>query len=342
MPRIRFIHPTDATKALNASLQWVAKSDADVSQLFRVEQVADPVAAPASTQAPVPTPAPTPAPTHTPAPSTAPKTNVVTLGHIVTTETANYPNAAVDLQRVINNTWNAQGLTGEQSVGIQAGSVGVDVRFKWRWAADAREVIAYPEVAYGRSASFEPIAGSLLPRRLSEVNKLVASAQKVEGGGTDGLSHLVYDLWTSNDPKVLSQTTRTAEIMEPVIAWNGYGIPNHPPAAAAGRTGGNGRNPNGYKGRFTIAGVLMDLYYFPPNSPFTGLKWKFIVLVPVVLPGYGAHSIDWAARLKWLVANGYLNGADYLNTVELGVEPVGNGKATAGDVTVRGYQLSIA
>ena len=60
MPRIRFIHPTDATKALNASLQWVAKSDTDVSQLFGVEQVADPVAAPAPTPAPVPAPTPEP------------------------------------------------------------------------------------------------------------------------------------------------------------------------------------------------------------------------------------------------------------------------------------------
>lgn len=338
MARLRIVHPVDPTKALNSALQWVAKSDTDVSQLFRAEQVADPVAAPAPTPAPVPTPSP--------AHSTAPKTNVVTLGPVVTTETASYPSAVVGLMRAINNTWNAQGMTGAQAVGIQAGSVGVDARFKWAWPADPntakpREVISFPEVAYGRSASFAPIAGSLLPRRVNEVTKLVTSAQKVEGIG-DGLSHLAYDLWTSNDPNVLSPTSRTAEIMEPVVAWDGYGIPNFPAGAAAGRSGGNGRNPNGYKGRYVIAGVTMDVYYFPAGSPFTGLKWKFIVLIPVALPGYGSHSIDWAARLKWLVANGYLNGADYLNTVELGVEPVTNGEATSGDVTVRGYQLSIA
>lgn len=344
MPRIRIIHPT-TQKALNASLQWVTVSDADVSQLFRFEQVADPVAAPAPAPVPAPAPAPVPAPVPapSPAPNVAPKTNVVPLGQMITTLTDPQPTQALGIYRVANNAWNAEGVSGQQSVGMQQGSVGVDFRAKWVFpGVPGKEVLSFPEVMTGRTASFPPLAGAPLPKRLSDLKTLVTSAQKIEGSAS-GLGHVVYDLWTTKDPNSMSVGNRGAEIMEAVHPIGGYGVPNWPVETTVGRAGqlATGRNPAGYKGRHTIGGQQFDVYFAAPDAT-NKLKWRFLVFVPVVFPGYGAHRIDWMPRLKFAMDKGFLLPTEYLANVELGVEPVSEGKPTSGDITVRGFQVSVS
>ena len=244
----------------------------------------------------------------------------------------------------MNNVWGTNGLPGgwSQQTGISSlqGDGSVACRFKWNYprTAPGKEVLAYPECTYGRSASFGPDAGAQLPRLASQVNSLVTSYSNIAGWAA-GQGQITYDLWTSNSPNGLSKANRRAEIMMPVHPVGGYGVPNYPNAAAAGRTGtATGRNPNGYQGRQNLGGAAYDVYWFPAYSQYTGLAWQFIVFEPVNFPGINGHTMDWKPLLSYAQGRGWINGSDYLNSVEIGYEPVGAG--ASGDLTVSGFKVS--
>lgn len=251
--------------------------------------------------------------------------------------------------RVVNNTWGVrtQPSGWNQQVGISSlqGDNSVDFRLKWSfpsYCGGSCEVISYPEVVYGRSASFSADAGAKLPRLVSDVSGLTTRYTNASVS-TSGLGHLAYDLWTSNSPNALGRANRLAEIMLPEIPFAGYGVPNYPDAAGAGRAGQQaaGRNPNGYQGRETIGGTAYDVYFFPANSPYTGLAWKFIVFEPVVFGGTGGATRNWKPIIDFMVGKGWVSSSDYLNSVELGVEPVSTPGGTFGDVTVRGFKIDV-
>ncbi len=345
-------NPRDPSLCMTASLGSVywqkCDANADNQRLpytIQTGPTKPPVVLPVDPPASTPTPAtgPVDQPKTDPEPSGTPSSSTVPLGPITRTKTDSYWSKNVGDTTALNNVWGAGGLTGEQAVGIQAASNGgVDCRIKWAWPAIGREVISYPECTYGRSASVGPVGGAKLPRPAAALSQLTTSVQRIDGGGT-GFGHVVYDLWTSDNPANLGAASRRAEIMLPVIPFGCYGIPNYPAAAAAGRdcAAGGGRNPSGFKGRENIGGNTYDVYYFPANSPATKLRWQFIVFVPLRLAGAGAHTIDWMPLVRYMRGKGWITDGDYMSSVELGVEPVGNGRASAGDVTIRGMKVQV-
>lgn len=281
--------------------------------------------------------------------SVASSTATVNLTSSVGQASDSYDSIGAGPYRVVNNTWGVrtQPSGWNQQVGISSlqGDNSVDFRLKWSfpsYCGGSCEVISYPEVVYGRSASFSPDAGAQLPRLVSDVSGLTTRYTGASAN-TSGLGHLAYDLWTSNSPNALGRANRLAEIMLPEIPFAGYGVPNYPDAAGAGRAGqqASGRNPNGYQGRETIGGNAYDVYFFPANSPYTGLAWKFIVFEPVVFGGTGGATREWKPLLDFMVGKGWVNRSDYLNSVELGVEPVSTSGGTVGDVTVRGFKVDV-
>jgi len=330
----------------NGSGLGVAKDNpADARQWFVAEPAAvghqPPWVAPA-----VQPPVPVPAPVVPPAPATVPLTPAsVPLGPIAVTNTGSYfLSHPVDQLRAINNNWGAKAITGKQAVGLVPGVGGADLRMMWDYPSANREVLAYPEVTLGRTASAPPVAGSALPKRVSDLQSLTTRYTSVEGDAS-GQGHLSYDLWVSSTPDNMAGGSRQVEIMLPELAFGGYGVPAPWEPAGMGRSPlnlGAGRNPSGHKGRFTIGGEAYDVYQWPGGDPATGLAWSFVVFAPVVYGGRTGKARDWMPLLAFLVGKGWVRAEHYLNAVEFGIEPISNGKPTKGDITVRGVRFDAA
>ncbi len=294
----------------------------------------------------------------------------ITMGQVLTTKTAAYPNAIVGDYRAVNNVWGGQYGTGwSQSVGIKGLQLDgtVAFRLKGSWPNSTNEdVISFPQVAYGRSASFAPTGGQL-PKLLSSITSLKTKITSIQGS-CSGLGHLSYDNWLGVNANALATADRRVEIMMPVMSCDGYGVPTPWEAAGAGRTadnlGSTGRNPKIYVGRVTLGGRAWDVYHGIPNarvknadgtwsntrpSWYTGgaeptdswtLPWHFVVFQAVTKLGTGSHEIEWKPFNDYIVAQGWANNSMYANDVELGYEPVPN-PSSVFDVTVSGFKVTV-
>lgn len=291
---------------------------------------------------------------------------------------------------LFNNNWTANQSGGNnglnnspgwsQSVGIESvqPNISINARIKWSYPqryfnpsnGEALEVLNYPGIAYGRgattSASF-PQNGAKLPKQISQITSLKTGYASL-AGPMSGLGHVTYDLWASDTPNsTFPEGTfgqpgyiqhRLAEIMLPRRVVGGYGIPNSPAGAAAGRNCSGvgtsattcwGRNPNIYIERATIGGAQYDVYRAPPNSQYTGLGWNFIVFQPLTLPGTGPDTIEWKPFLDYINGKGWISNfnSQYLNAVEFGVEAINPNTydlatgGSTGDIQVMGFWTEV-
>lgn len=251
---------------------------------------------------------------------------------------------------VLNNAWGTEGLAPgwSQQVGISGIKADGSVDFKLRWnfptTCCGKEILSFPEIVYGIPTSDVPTApGARLPRRIGELQGLVTRYSGITGE-VRGSGHLAFDLWTTRAAGgAMTADNRDSEIIIPVLPIAGYGVPNYPPEAAAGREGQvqQGRNPHGYLKRITIAGGLYDLYRFPAGSTYNERKWQFIVFVPLQFAGRQGQALDWMPFLNYLTAQGWIARDDYLANVEMGVETEWYQGIAAGDLTVHDFRVDV-
>lgn len=262
---------------------------------------------------------------------------------------------------VVNNTWGTGKLPPgwSQQVGLSElqpdGSV--SCRFAWDFpeTVPGQDVFAYPECIYGMSIPGMGRAPAAdLPKTLGALKGLRTSVRGINGAA-QGMGHISYDLWlTTSDTEMIK--SRLTEIMLPVHVIGGYGIPDWPAQAKAGREaqivkGKSGRNPKGYQGRETLGGKVYDVYYDPPTQLKTrpdgstvllnsqGQAWTFIVFEPLDFPGTAAHTLDWMPLFEFLLGKGWIDRKAFLPGVELGYEPFGAG--AQGELTVVGFKVEV-
>jgi hypothetical protein len=295
----------------------------------------------------------------------------ITMGPVVTAKTSNYPNTVIGQYRVINNVWGGQMGTGwSQQVGIKGlqsdGTVAFRLKGTWPNSTN-KDVVAFPQVAFGLSASF-PSTGGGLPKAISEIVSVKTQITSI-AGSCSGLGHVSYDNWLGVSTANLATANRRVEIMMPVINCAGYGFPAPWEPAGAGRTSanqGSGRNPSIRVERATIGGRQYDVYHGLPNarvctttngvttctnnkpSWYTGpaptaawtLPWHFVVFVPMEKYGFGAHTIEWKPIYDYIVAKGWADPSWLAVDVELGYEPVPN-PSSVFDYTVSGFKVTV-
>ncbi len=255
---------------------------------------------------------------------------------------------------VINNTWAAKSFAGRhdwlQQVGVLPAAADGAVSFRVKWSYPSLpglEVLAYPEIQYGRSTSTYPRPGARLPMSVGAINRLETSYSGVRASGISGQGHLSYDLWTSTTPADLVTNARAgifhrrAEIMMPTYPFGGYGVPASG-TAAQGRGCGTTETCSGrggsYVERRAFGGAEYDVFYTPATTdPNRFPNWQFIVFEPVKFSKTAGHRVDWKPIFDYMRTKGWVTNADYLNSIEMGVEPVATGGATTGDVTVAGF-----
>ncbi len=241
--------------------------------------------------------------------------------------------------RAVNNVFGTNGLPAgwSQQVGLSApdaqGRVAARLSWNFPQTLPGKEVLAFPEVTFGRTAGFAPAGGASLPRQLSSLTRLTTRHGPI-GGEAKGEGQLAYDLWFTSSPTSMAIAQRRLEVMLPVLPVGGYGIPNSGPAAE-GREGqgGTGRNPTGYVERATLGGAIYDVFYWPPGT--NGIAWGFVVLEPLEFPGEAGGVTEWRPLFDYMLAKGFVEGADHLADVELGMQVV----LGSGDLTVHGFAV---
>lgn len=288
----------------------------------------------------------------------------ITMGPVLTAKTSAYPNTVVGQYRSINNVWGGQYGTGwSQSVGIKGlqsdGTVAVRLKGSWPNSTN-KDVVSFPEVSYGISASF-PSTGGGLPKAVSDIVSVKTQITSIVGS-CSGLGHISYDNWLGVSTANLVTASRRVEIMLPVINCDGYGFPAPWEPAGAGRTTanqGSGRNPGIRVERATIGGRQYDVYHGIPNSRVgttnnrpswytTGpdptnawtLPWHFVVFVPMQKLGFGAHTVEWKPIYDYIVSKGWADPSWYATDVELGYEPVPN-PSSVFDYTISGFKVTV-
>jgi hypothetical protein len=277
-------------------------------------------------------------------PSGATARPTLTWGPTANAPVNSYSQQASGLYTAVNNTWGVKNLPRgwTQRTGISAlqpdGSVAFAANWNFPMHCGSCEVLSYPEIVYGRAAGIEPVEGAKLPKAVKDVRSLVSQYSRIDGNAI-GKGHVTYDLWTARSADSMAPPQRLAEIMLPVESFGGYGVPNSPPAAAAGRSGqlAAGRNPKGYIERKDIGGVTYDIYY---NAPGALMQWAFIVFQPVTPLGRNGHITNWMPLLDYMQDKNWVSPDDYLANVEFGVEAVTTPGGASGDLTISGFKVT--
>ena len=225
---------------------------------------------------------------------------------------------------VENNQWGKGGVTGSYSQCVGIGPVAADgsvpARWTWTWPSGPNEIKAYPGVVFGQKPGYASTSNSNLPRRLDQLSH-ATSSWSTRGTHT-GTGQLTFDLWLTSDPfryPRFLDTPITHEIMIAVEPYDGYGL---------------NRNPAWFVEEIVINGVRYRTYkadnFGPPER-----KWRFLVfqmLTPMV-----SGSLDLRPLFDYLKARGFIQGNEYLSSIEFGSEIVEG----SGDVTVDSFKATV-
>ena len=225
---------------------------------------------------------------------------------------------------VENNQWGKGGATGSYSQCVGIGPVAADgsvsARWTWTWPSGPGEIKAYPEIVFGQKPGYPPTPNTNLPRRLDQISQATSSWST--RSTYTGTGQLTFDLWLTSDPLRYPRfldTPITHEIMIAVEPYGGYGL---------------NRNPGWFVEEIVINGVRYRTYkadnFGPPER-----RWRFLVfqmLTPMV-----SGSLDLRPLFDYLKARGFIQGNEYLSSIEFGSELVEG----SGDVTVDSFKATV-
>jgi hypothetical protein len=263
-----------------------------------------------NTASPAAAPTPTNTPTTSPTtPSAAPATGAAApnLSNF-TTVSGEFEELRVGEYRVINNTWGRREISRGWSQSVGAGPLNgdssVSARLNWTWPSGSNEVKAFPEIAFGQTPTYA--SSTTTPNLPKQVNAIRSATYTWNStSSVSGTGQLTSDIWLTSSGQP-GNGNRTHEIMIPAVPYGGYGV---------------NRNPNWYVGEVTVDGRDYTLH----KADNFGAGWRFIVFQPKVYP-VNAGTINFKAFLDVLKAKNLISGAEYLASIEFGVEPnVGSG-----------------
>lgn len=231
---------------------------------------------------------------------------------IPSTSTTDYckPWAELSLSKgeylLTNNTWGAKGQKDfEQCISINNNQQ--HFGWRWKWAGNNGQVLAYPSVLFGHKPWNETSTTSRLPLQIKTLEKMQVTYDIVQSG--TGSHNVLLESWVTSSAKPQA-STRTAEIAIHLSQQNWPGMPGKLIRTVA------------------IDDELYDFYVDPAiEVPDDNLRWPYLGFV------YKGHrtttgTLDLAAFVRFLTQENYLQAGHYLASIELGSELVtGEGEA---------------
>lgn len=210
---------------------------------------------------------------------------------------------------VENNQWGKDGVTGGFSQCVAMTGAGADgsvsALWTWTWPSGPNEVKGYPAIVFGQKPGYSATPQSNLPIRL-DVATHVTTSWATRGAYT-GQGQLTFDLWLTRDGVPHDRfvdTPITHEIMVTLESYGGYGLD---------------RNPAWFVEERTINGVDYKIYKAdgfgtPPQT------WRFLVFQ--VQGPMTQGSLEFKPLFDYLKTQGFIQGNEYLASIELGSEAV--------------------
>ncbi|MGD1992047.1 MAG: hypothetical protein PVI59_02530 [Anaerolineae bacterium] len=187
---------------------------------------------------------------------------------------------------------------------------GIEAGWAWNWPGVQFNVVAYPNIMYGKNpwlASTSP----QLPRRVGDIGCLEADFEVVQQGR--GKGNLAFDLWITD-----SASSQPPDITREIMIW--LSREWFRPAGSRVDT-------------VTVAGDEIRLWRKEDHSPSDDGEWTFLAFVYQSDKTSGPIDLD--AFLSFLVDNGYIASDEYLAGMQLGNEIVSG----YGQTLVREYEI---
>jgi hypothetical protein len=210
---------------------------------------------------------------------------------------------------LFNNVWGKRDITDyEACVAISGEKEDRSFSWKWRWPYGP-DVVAYPEIIFGRSPWREESTTPDLPRMVGKSDPQVKFKTDLEA---KGMYNLTFDLWiTRND------SPKEADITHEIMIWvaNSGGIPD-------------GKVEHVVK----IEGVEYDIWV-KRNHGTTG--WTYIAFVGRMERRKG--KLDFGAFLSSLIKKDLLSPELFLSSIEFGTEITGG----EGKCAIAGYKIDM-
>ena len=223
---------------------------------------------------------------------------------------------------VQNNQWGRGGIT-NYSQCVANGGVAADgsvsARWTWTWPnpPGSSEIKAYPAIVFGQKPGYAPTPNTHLPKQINTISQ-VTSSWSTHSSYT-GTGQLTFDMWLTRDGlryDSFDHTPITHEVMIAVEPYNGYGLTN--------------RNPATFVEDITINGVHYKTYKMDGV-----LRWRFLVFEmqsPMI-----SGSLDLKPLFDYLKIRGFIQGTEYLSSIEFGSEV----QEGTGDVTVDSFKATV-
>ncbi|HYO74443.1 MAG TPA: hypothetical protein VEU33_51045 [Archangium sp.] len=224
---------------------------------------------------------------------------------------------------VENNQWGRGSIT-DYSQCVANGGIAADgsvsARWTWSWPASPGEVKGYPAIVFGQKPGYTATPDSNLPMRVNALTQVTSSWSTRSTYW--GRGQLAFDLWLTRDAiprNYFNDVPITHEIMVAVESYGGYGLDN----------------PAWFVEEITLNGIRYKTYKaddFPPNA---AKRWRFLVFrmqTPMI-----QGTLDFKPLLDYLRVRGFIQGDEYLSSIEFGTEPVEG----TGDVTVDAFKATV-
>ncbi len=199
---------------------------------------------------------------------------------------------------VENNVWNkGENQQYQQCVILQDADQGVSAGWVWNWPGIRFNVVAYPNLMYGKNP-WLPSTTPNLPLRIGDLGCLEVDFEVEQVGS--GKGNLAFDLWITRE--AASQPT---DISGEVMIWLSR----------------QGFKPAGIRAdQVDLGADQVDFYKKENHQATEGYTWTFYAFV---YPEDFTHGrLDLMEVLDYLVANGYVSTDDFLSGIQLGNEVV--------------------
>lgn len=215
--------------------------------------------------------------------------------------------------QVENNVWNKGDLTGyRQCVFIKDIGDGLEAGWAWNWPGMRFNVVAYPNLIYGKNP-WLPSTSADLPRRVGDIACLEAELEVAQQGS--GKVNLAFDLWLTT-----SASARPDEITREVMIW----LAHEGVQTAGSRVA-----------MLTLDGYDIGLWKQENFKVTDDYEWTFLAFVYQADFAHGV--IDLKALLSYLVDHGHISAGEHLASIQLGNEIVSG----YGQTLIRSYQVRL-
>jgi hypothetical protein len=203
-------------------------------------------------------------------------------------ECADWFRRSVDHYQIENNVWNKKNIKSyQQCVFINENNNGMDAGWAWNWPGIRFNVVAYPNITYGKNP-WLPSTSPELPLRIDEIKCLEANIDVIQTGS--GKGNLSFDLWITNN-----LSSNPSSITHEVMIWLSH----------------EGLWPAGSQiDTIDIDGNEIEVWKKENHNPSDDYQWTFLGFV------YQADlmkgSINFYDFLQYLVRKGHIATESYL------------------------------